>query len=212
MVSLIFLCGNASAGFGPRSSMATSFSSFWPVWRDLGGADSRVMSVEDEEVLWPVSNAELLRLKHFTEGLQFSTRNDNDPGNRPYHAASDFPLGGPSKVAISSTALLSNKGTIQVSDSIAAEEFHWMICIPPSELLDAPRGTAMEIESLLEASVERVQERLAEEKSSQESKLSRWEGDDRAKKATVKLGGQRQNDDLGLQLVILLNSFLNARV
>jgi hypothetical protein len=140
-----------------KSSMATSLLGHCP-----GEAAINVIAVSAREGS-SVSSKQSIR--------QEPNRVSNDAAIRPGSAVSEVYGALSSPLAVSqkqvctpgSSNIMSSEPGL--TDSINTENFEWRKFQPPKELFDVPYGTPLEIESIIIASVERLQQQLAEEQS-----------------------------------------------
>lgn len=148
--------------------MAASLLRYWPSQTAI---TLTPVSIREEKA---VSSGQSV-----TDGL---TRASNVAAQRPRSSASDSSLSQEVYFDALSTPMIvsqkqicapdsSNSSTSKpgLTESNDTEDFEWRKFQPPKELFDVPYGTPLEIESMVIASVERLQQQLAEEQSFHEN-------------------------------------------
>lgn len=98
-----------------------------------------------------------------------SSASESSPSHEVYYDALSTPVIVPQKQVCAPGSSNITGSEPGLTDSIDTGDFEWRKFQPPKELFDVPYGTPLEIESIVIASVERIQQQLAEEQSPHEN-------------------------------------------
>jgi len=104
-----------------------------------------------------------------TAGRSLRSVSENNRSDEVYHDAPENPVAVPQKKPCAPGSSNISRFEPEITDSNDMEDVEWRKFQPPKELFDVPYGTPLEIESIIIASVERLQQQLAEELSFREN-------------------------------------------
>jgi hypothetical protein len=133
-----------------------------------------------------------------------SFASDNFPFDEDIYNAPTPPQTPPltRKRVLGSTA--ANRLESRLIEDVNMEGTDWRMHPPPLELFNVPPGTSMEIESIIEPSVDKLQNMLAEEESlRQDVALRREQEASKEKEPVIALGGDDENSHEGLEVHVV---------
>jgi hypothetical protein len=147
--------------------MAASLLGYWPgeVWREptmvtsLFGSEERLASSRRSIIPKPS------RVFDGAAERPLSSVSEGNPSDEVYYDALAAPVVVPQKQAVAPSSSNVTGFESALTDRNDTDDIEWRKFQPPKELFDVPYGTPLEIESIIIASVERLQQQLAEEQS-----------------------------------------------
>jgi hypothetical protein len=144
--------------------MAASLLRYWPGQTAITVTP---VSIREEKAVYSGQSItdELTRVSNDAAQRPRSSVSESSPSHEVYYDALSTPMIVSQKQVCapdSSNSITSKPGLTGSNDT---EDFEWQKFQPPKELFDAPYGTPLEIESIIVASVESLQQQLAEEQT-----------------------------------------------
>lgn len=187
----------------PLPVMAASLLGYWPgEWTESSALHSPSLtdpgpgghSRQD-------SGSAYARVNQDRRSYLQSFASDNFPFDEDIYNAPTPPQTPPlrRKSFLSSTA--ANRMETRVMGDVNRDDTDWRMHHPPLELFNIPTGTSMEIESIVEPSVDKLQNMLAEEESLRQDVALRHEQETRkGKESMVVPTGDHENSQEGLEV------------